>query len=166
MNIRANQVEVLDRLKLLADANGGRLIAQAVVDDAKDESSPLHAHFTWDTDKAAAERWLDQARTLIRSVEITFRTETTVVRAPYFVRDPEAGPKEQGYIAVKALRTDVDLAREAIVNEFSRAADYLRRAQNVAKALQMDEEVGDLVKEIVALRDRVAASDTHPHGYD
>lgn len=158
MNIRANQVEVLDRLKLLADANGGRLIAQAVVDDAKDESSPLHAHFTWDTDKAAAERWLDQARTLIRSVEITFRTETTVIRTPYFVRDPEAGPKEQGYISVKAVRKESDLAREVLVQEFSRVADLMRRARALAKALQLDEEVGAMVDSIVELRDRVAAS--------
>lgn len=164
MNPRADQAEILDRLKELATAGGGRLTPQAVVDDAKDESSPLHGHFTWDIDKAAAERWLDQARTLIRSVEITFRTETVVVRVPYFVRDPEAGPKEQGYISVKAVRTESDLAREVLVQEFSRVADLMRRARVLAKALQLDEEVGAMVDSIVELRDRVAALDTHPPG--
>jgi hypothetical protein len=156
--IRADKTEVLDRLRELADANGGRLKPQDVVDDARDEASPLHAYFTWDVEKAAAERWLDQARTLIRSVEVTFRTDITVVRAPYFVRDPAAGPKVPGYVAVKALRTESDLAREAIVNEFSRVADLMRRAQNLAKALQLEEEVGALVSQVVELRDRVAAS--------
>ena len=157
--IRADKTEVLDRLRELAAANGGRLTPEMVVNDARDESSPLHAHFTWDVDQAAAERWLDQARTLIRSVEVTFRTETTVVRAPYFVRDPEAGAKEQGYIAVKALRTEADLAREALVDEFSRVAGMLRRARNLAKALQMDAEVSALVDGIVDLRNRVAGSE-------
>lgn len=157
MKLRADQPEIRDRLQALTDENGGRLTPQAVVEDAKDTSSPLHEFFTWDRDKAAYAYWLDQARALIRTVEVTFRSDTTVIRAPYFVRDPACGPKEAGYIAVRALRGEKDMAREAVVEEFSRAADYLRRAQNLAKALQLDNEVEGLVREVVAMRDRFAA---------
>ncbi len=156
MSIKPDQQEILERMQQLSEASGGRLTPQAVVDDAKDPASPLHAHFTWDVNEAAAERWLDQARTLIRTVHVTFRTEHTVVRAPYYVRDPSATSREPGYVAIKTLRTEADMAREAVVNEFSRAADVLRRAKNIAKALSLDAEVEDLISDVIDLRDRVS----------
>ena len=57
-------------LTRIKDANNGRLTPQAVVEEARNRRNPLHRHFEWN-DKTAAEAYrLDQARSLIRIVQI------------------------------------------------------------------------------------------------
>ena len=64
MESKYNRVKAeLDKL-----AVDGKLTAQAVVDAAREESSPLHGYFEWDDNKAANEYRLLQARKLIRVV--------------------------------------------------------------------------------------------------
>ena len=64
-----------DRIVELAEANGGRITPEQVLEDARDPESPLHNYFEWDVETAARQYWLDQARTLIRSVKIVTREE-------------------------------------------------------------------------------------------
>jgi hypothetical protein len=142
------------RLAEIEMENGGRLTAAAVVEDAKSPASPLHAHFTWDVQKAAEAHWIEQARALITSVQVVQRTDTTSVRTVYYVRDPSAGQKEQGYVSTETLRTDADMAREALVNEFTRVADMLRRARELAAVLNAAHEVEPLLQGVVGLRQR------------
>lgn len=142
------------RLALLASRNGGRLTPEAVVEDAKAKDSPLHSHFTWDVRKAAQAYWVEQARTLITSVRIEIRTDTTSITAVAYVRDPTAG-KSQGYVAVERLRTDRDLARDALSTEFSRVGDMLRRARELAAALDVQDDVDDLIERVVGVRKKV-----------
>jgi hypothetical protein len=142
------------RLGELELANGGRLTPAAVVADAKDPDSPLHDCFEWDTEKAAMSFWIIQAREIITSIKVVQRTETVSVRAVYYVRDPSAGDGEQGYVSVPTLRTDADMAREALVSEFSRVADMLRRARELAAALDAQGDVEDLLVRVVGLRQR------------
>lgn len=58
--------DVLGELERIAKEGGGILTAEAVVEAARDEDSPLHASFTWDNSEAAAKWRLHQARNLIR----------------------------------------------------------------------------------------------------
>lgn len=148
---------VRERLQRLADANGGVLTPDAVVADARKKDSPLHAHFEWDTKKAAAAYWLQQARELIRSVVVTVRTETHNVTAVAYVRDPRQSHESQGYVSVTSVRSDADLAREVLVEEFGRVASMLRRARQVAQVLEAGEEVENLITQVVGLRQRFAA---------
>lgn len=153
--IRKDQREAIRvRLSELEHANGGRLTPSAVVEDAKNPDSPMHGCFEWDTDKAAYAYWIIQARDLITSIKVVQRTETVNVRAVYYVRDPSAGDGEQGYVSVPTLRTDADMAREALVSEFSRVADMLRRAREIAAALSAQADVEDLLVRVVGLRQR------------
>jgi hypothetical protein len=142
------------RLEEIAERNHGLLTPSAVVADAKRKDSPLHGCFTWDVRKAAEAHWLDQARALIASVTITVHTETTRIKAVAYVRDPASPPGTQGYRSVKELRSDTDLAREALVNEFTRVADLLRRARDLAVALDAASEVELLLQSVVGLRQR------------
>lgn len=145
---------VRERLELIESANGGRLTPDAVVEDARNKDSPLHDHFEWDVEKASAAHWIDQARTLITSVRVVVKTDTMNVRSVYYVRDPSAGQGDQGYVSVTTLRSNTDMAREAIVAEFSRVADMLRRARELAKALDADKDVESLIQSVVGLRGR------------
>lgn len=143
---------IINRLDEIASRNGGRLRPEDVVADAKDEQSPLHDQFTWDDKRAAHKRRLDEARTLIHSVDYVIRTERYVIECPVYVRDPACAPKEQGYIAVARVRNNEDAAREVLVEEFTRVAGFLRRARELAKALNLDHEVDRLLSGVLDLR--------------
>lgn len=143
---------IRQRLAEIEQSNDGRLTPEAVVEDAKNLDSPLHAHFEWDVDKAAMRHWIDRAREIITSVTVVTRTDKTTVTSVYYVRDPSAASSEQGYVSIEALRTDADMAREAIVNEFSRAASMMHRAKALAKVLKLEREVDGLIDSIEAVK--------------
>lgn len=136
----------------------GTLTPELVVADAKRKDSPLHELFEWDTKKAAQSHWHDVARQLIRSVRVVVVNEGRSLTAPYFVRDPALSSKQQGYTSVIKLRTDADLARDAVADECSRAAAAFRRAQEVAAAVGVESDVRDLLDETLALGQRVKAA--------
>jgi hypothetical protein len=46
------------------------------------------------------------------------------------------------------------MAREALVAEFTRVADLLRRARHLAQALDADDEIQGLIQTVVGLRQR------------
>jgi hypothetical protein len=137
-------------LQAIADANKGRLTPDGVLKAAKSPKSPLHSEFEWDDSVAAYQFRLEQARRLIRSVEIKVETFDIVVRGPKFVRDPDAG-SDQGYIDTSRLRRDADGAREAVVHEFACAAAALTRARSVAAVLGLADQVDDLRNRVVGL---------------
>lgn len=58
--------KVVSELKKIANANGGILRPDEVVEAARPVASPLHAQFEWDDTRAAQQHRLWQARMLIR----------------------------------------------------------------------------------------------------
>lgn len=87
------------RLDELAQETGGDITPEMVVNDAEDETSPLHRCFDWD-DKKAGDKWrLHQARQLIGSiiVEIVVK-DTEHVRAFVNINYPES--KERHYVNI------------------------------------------------------------------
>jgi hypothetical protein len=128
-------------LAAIAARNRGRLTPQEVVDEARPPNSVLHSFFTWNTRKAAQERLLDQARTLIASVRLEVITTKYTLKAPAYIRDPVQPAKEAGYVSTGTLRTDVDRARDACVQEFRLVVAALRRAQAVAAVLGLSGQV-------------------------
>ncbi len=59
-----------ETLEALRVRQNGRLESEDVLDVARDPTSPLHPHFEWDDSIAAEAHRLDQARYLIRSIEV------------------------------------------------------------------------------------------------
>lgn len=139
------------RLQELETAKG-QLTPEVVLADARKADSPLHSQFEWDTKKAAKAYWLEQARELIRSVRMVMRDESTSLSVVAYVRDPRADSDEQGYISIRKLLTEKDLARDAVVNEFSRAAAGLRRAREIAAALNLAGEVDGIIDHIETVK--------------
>lgn len=146
---------VTKALRDIADAHNGRLTPELVVEAAKSKTSPLHEHFTWDVKKAASERWIEQARSLIRSVKVEVSTTQFTVKAPAYIRDPVAAGDVQGYVSLARLRTDEDVARDAVISEFARASAALSRAKAVALALNIEHEIEDLRGRVAELTERV-----------
>lgn len=142
-------------LYALSELHNGQLTPDIVVDAARASESPLHSRFTWDDTEAATKHRQNEARALIRSVKVEFRTEHFTINAPAFVRDPGAG-KSQGYTSVGRLRTDQESAREAVVAEFSRASAALARAKAVAIALDLGDQISEIEGRIIHLAKRAS----------
>lgn len=157
---QSKREEIKARLSELESASGGRLTPDAVVKDAKSPESPLHDCFEWNVKKAAHSYWLEQARALITSVMVVTRTEKSTVSTVFYVRDPSAGPVEQGYVSVETVRSDADMAREVLVREFSAAGSALTRARNLAKVLALEDEVEQLISGVDRLRSVVMVGAT------
>lgn len=150
-------------LEVIANANDGRLRPVDVVDAARDAASVLHDQFEWSDAKAADEHRISQARSLIRAVRVQFTVETRVIDAPYYVRDPNAAPDEQGYAALPRLLSDKDAARRAVIREFTVAEGALERARAVAAVLNQDEAVDSLAVGLRAFREDIqAGSESSP----
>lgn len=148
--------QIAEILAQLARLNDGRLSPQIILSEAENSASPLHDQFEWDDTVAAHAHRLEQARTIIRSVTIVTHTEHKAVSTVCYVRDPTLEHRTQGYLSMERVRSDADLAREVIVQEFARAAAALRRAREIAAALEMETEVTDLVERLGVLQNRAA----------
>ena len=130
----------------------GRLTPTAVIEAARDPDHPLHECFTWDDSTAAHAFRLHEARQLIASVRVVITTEARSLSTVYYVRDPSMAAGDQGFVSIPRLRSDVDLAREVLVQEFGRAAAALNRAHEVAAALEIADEVDAVLTRVKALR--------------
>ena len=150
----------------IAAANGGTVTAEQVLRAAQDKNTALFSYFEkrgfFDPKKAQHQYGLFIARELIRSVKIRVTTETFSIVAPAYVRSPDAEPKVQGYSSLSRLRTDEDLAREALVAEFARAGAALARAQAIAAALDLSDEVAELRARVDFFWHKVAGAESAP----
>lgn len=144
-----------EAINAIAARNGGRVTPEEVIDAARRTDSPLHDYFDWDDNSAAHKYRIEQARGLIREVKITFTVETKTVRSVYYVRDPSMGAKEMGYISVSKVRTESELAREVLVEEFSRVNAVLARAKALATILGLAEDIDQLNEQVASLSQRV-----------
>jgi len=140
--------EIKQALQALADANDNRLTVDLVIASARDENSPLNASFDWDVEKAAMNHWRDTARRLIRKVTIEYKVEKTIVEAVSYIRDPRCDPLKQGYVSVSSIRTDEEVAHEALVMEFARVRTLLDRAHGLAKVLGMEADFKILMAQV------------------
>lgn len=123
-----------------------------VVDDARNPESPLHDLFDWD-DAVAAERWrITQARVVLRRVSLVIVVQDLEVRTPMFVRNPDAPVHEQSYIEVKSLEHDPARARRVITMEFARMESALRRMRTLATALDLLDDVDQLLLQVIGVR--------------
>lgn len=152
MNAR-NQAAIEQRLQEIADRDG-HLTADAVIEDAQHPESPLHDQFEWDDAKAAMEARRETARRLIRSVKVVVRTETHTIAVPRYVRSPDAPEREQSYSESASLRSDYDRAMASFAYEVERAEAAIRRAQNVAYAVGLQDEIEWLAESIVRVKSK------------
>lgn len=146
-----NDKAIQEALEACRDEHGV-VTPEAVVEAARDHDSPLHEFFPWDVGTAAHEHWLYVARSLIRRVRVVVSNEVTTIKVPLFVRNPDALPREQGYVSIKSLRSDVDRARDVMARECALALGALQRAQGVAIYLDPTSEFEDVQQELARVQ--------------
>ena len=129
------------RLAELTALKGDSLLAEDVVEDAQSPASPLHAIgvFEWDDSIAAAEHRLNQARYLLRSIEIEYidtRGSSGETRAYAVVVENE----EQHFVPIvrvlghRGLREQYLAAAERELAFFTKKYEGLKELFNVVVA--------------------------------
>jgi len=151
-------LEITQELDRLASAKGGRLLVDDIIAAARPKGSTLHSEFDWDQKRCAARDLKRQARALIERVRyIPARHERIVVRAPLYVRDPDAGPTQQGYTSVTEAMKDPDQARRTLDIEFDRAKSAMRRACAVAEVLGLADDISALLHQMEVIAAKAQA---------
>lgn len=148
--------EVASRLRALAERGDGTITPEAVIDDARSPDSPLHGEFEWDDSAAAHAYRLDQARHLIRSVRVEFRVEQIAVSAVRYVRDPRADKDVAGYIDVRHVKRDEEMAREVLIAEAKRVRAALTRMRELAAFFERQADVDLMIGQIDELQADIA----------
>jgi hypothetical protein len=104
--------EIIYELKKI-EQRKGIITPSSVVEAARDQTSPLHAHFTWD-DTEAAEAYREwQARGLLKRV--TVKIEGKVLPAFHnVVVQVEGDGERQGYISTSIVLKDKGMTKQII----------------------------------------------------
>jgi hypothetical protein len=127
-----------DKLKLVPNPNGviakadiptvvrfienleqkhGVITPELLVKEGRRRGSPVYRYFTNDVNEAAAKRWLDEARMIIRSVYIYIEQpdeDPTPVRKYIRVEATESRPEATGYMDVIEVCADDELRQQMI----------------------------------------------------
>jgi hypothetical protein len=102
-----------EALARIEKRHNGLLEPEMVVEEARGETSPLHAHFQWNDHLAAEAYRTDQAREIIRALTIDIGHSNV---EPRFVRgfvNVEVGG-EQGYVSTTTAMSSAELRRQVI----------------------------------------------------
>jgi len=129
----------------------GRLEPEILVDEARPKSSPLHDWFEWDTKKAAHKHHLEQARYLLRSIEIVYKDADQVERTTkgfHNVTVMVAGTPSQVYLSTPVIFSKPDLRSQVIAQAYSelqrwkiRYAEYKELAEFFKPVLEAIEKI-------------------------
>lgn len=115
--------EELERIRV---HNNGRLDTKAVVEESRPDNAPLHGAFEWD-DVAAAEAYrIEQARYLIRSVELVIDKgdgDTNSIRAFVSVLRDE----DRSFTSTIHALSDAELRTQIIAKAWSELEAWRQR---------------------------------------
>jgi hypothetical protein len=143
--------ECIDAIVAL-ESKQGKLEPDQIINEAVKEDSPLHYYFEWDDEKAGQAHRLDQARELIRRVKIVVTYEETEIKTVRYIRDVETAGDEQGYIAVRRIKTKNVGA--TLVEELERVNALLMRALTFAMVREEALPEGT-IRKIEGIRDEI-----------
>lgn len=115
----------------------GVVNAGIVLDDARAKSSPLHDYFEWSDSKAAQEYRMEQARRLMRYIEVV--VESPMTKAPRniraFIQIDRLGDAEGGsYRNISSVLSDAD-SRQVMLDEALAELESFRRKYAILKEL-------------------------------
>jgi len=145
-----------ERIETLMEANDGSIIATQVVDDAKDKDSPLHEFFEWNNKRAADRYRLEQARYILRSIEVVIKTDggqETSTRAFHYVTIDNSFISErnkagQVVVAVKRAMSEDDLRKQIIEGALRQLKTWQRKYKQYQELAAIIKVIDEMVEEI------------------
>ena len=125
-----NVQQIGARIKQI-ERRGGN-VPQGIVDDARDPASPCHAAFDWDDSSAANTQRLEQARLLIRSINVVLVDKggrEVETRAFEFVTVGDTGT----YASIVAILSDQDLYDDLLTRAQKELQAFVDRYQRLGE---------------------------------
>lgn len=124
-------------------AKDGTLTPQLVLARARDESSPLHSHFTWDDSEAAERYRLDEARRLIVRVKVEIQTRPN--EAPTRVRAFTSLMSDRmiggGYRSTVTVLADMDQRSELLRTALAELQAFQRKYRHLSELTTVMHEI-------------------------
>lgn len=128
----------------------GRVDPADLIAAAKDPSHPCHDDFTWDIEKAAAERWRDQSRALIRKCKFEVLVEEVTTPVVNYV--PSVSD-ESVFVSLPKVRS-ASKTSAVLLSELKMLHGLASRVYGIA--LSKQNIVGEgVVAELGAIRDQI-----------
>lgn len=121
---RLKKYQVIKELERLQSQNqSGLLVAERVVEVARDENSVLHSQFEWDDTKAGHRYRLAQARQLIRTIVIHEERTAEPIRS--FVSLPSDRAHTGGGYRHMSVVLSIDSLKQEKLRELQQAIDRM-----------------------------------------
>lgn len=114
-----------EELERIRTKHNGRLEPEWVVHNAKSPHNPLHDLFEWDDNVAAQNYRVDQARAVIRSLEVVIEQapEAKPIRA--FVSVVQE--RDRSYTSVQHAMSDSDLRKQVLMQALTELEAWRKR---------------------------------------
>jgi hypothetical protein len=153
----ARERAIRSRLRELEDETG-YLDVDLVIRTARDNpEDPMHPCFTWDVEKAAWERWREQARAMIRRVRYVEQiTQRELDNVPHYV-SVTTQPPTSGYKAIDRVAQHEAQSREVFNDEIRRAIAAVERARAVSDILGTRDQLEVVLQQLIAIQQQQAA---------
>jgi hypothetical protein len=131
---------------------GGQVDPNDLIEAARDPEHPCHGDFTWDVDKAVAERHRDQARSIIRRCKFEVIIEDVTVPVVSYVSSPK---EDDVFVSVVKVRSKSQVA-DIMAYEVGVLHGVASRVYGIAVAKRGI--VGsDVVSRLGKIREQIAA---------
>lgn len=108
------------RIDKLMEENGGKIRPKNLIDDARDESSPLHEYFDWD-DSQAGEKWRTwQARALLGYIKVVVKYDHTQKESrAYFNVNVDTGEEDfneeaRAYVSIENVMSEPNYKKQLL----------------------------------------------------
>lgn len=116
----------------------GQLDAKSIVDESREEDSPLHPCFEW-RDNIAAEKYREsQAREIVRCITVKESSVPELEHVRAFVR------VEQAYHPISVVISDEDKMIELLHTALSELQSFKRKYGHLSKLKQVFDAIDDL----------------------
>ena len=134
--------------------SNGRVDPLELIEAARAPSHPCHGDFTWDVEQAAAERWRDQARAVIRKCKFEVLVDETITeRVVRYVESPE--DDDPSFVSLPKMRSATKVSA-VMASEVAMLCGNACRVYGIA--VSKSGIVGvDIVQQLGAIRDQLAA---------
>ena len=133
---------------------GGKVDPADLIEASRAPDHPCHGDFTWDVDAAAAERWRDQARSIIRRCKFEVTVEDITERVVMYVAEPSSD-EDDLFLSLPRVR---GVARTSAIMsaEVTALAGLASRCYGIALAKQ-DIVGAGAVATLATIRDMASA---------
>ena len=132
--------------------NGGVLTAGMVVEKARAKRNPLHKQFEWDNDIAAEEHRLEQARTMLRSIQVVYAEAPQVAPQRVYVTTTEPplkeNPARKVYRSVDEVLEDPVARDELLGNAIRQAISFRRKYNALSELSQVFRAIDELMESV------------------